>query len=71
MSDNASANLGGDVRDRRLAAGITQERLAQFANCSTSSVRLIERGWRPSSDLAARVDRALERAHANPKEVTT
>lgn len=49
----------GPLRGLRLAAGKSQERLARDADCSTSMVRLIERGYRPSDDMLARIAGAL------------
>ena len=48
MSDNASGGLGG-IRERRLAAGLSQERLARDADCSLAYVRLLEHGYRPDT----------------------
>ena len=61
---NANGNeQGGRLRRRRLSAGLSQERVARLADCSTSSVRLLEAGWTPRSQSAVevRVAAALER----------
>jgi len=47
MTDNATPG-GGSIRTRRLAAGMTQERLAREADCSTPDVRVVERGYVPA-----------------------
>jgi transcriptional regulator with XRE-family HTH domain len=47
------------VRVRRLAAGLSQERLARLAECSTSTVRLVEYGYRPSDEMLGRIATAL------------
>jgi transcriptional regulator with XRE-family HTH domain len=62
MNDNANApaDAGTDLKDARQAAGLSQERLAQLAGCSTSTVRLAERGWQPSPEMSARLAKALE-----------
>ena len=65
---NANGNAqGGQLRRRRLSAGLSQERVARLADCSTSSIRLLEAGWTPRSGSAveARVGAALERAAEN------
>jgi transcriptional regulator with XRE-family HTH domain len=68
MNGNANGDTGG-LRERRLAAGLTQQELAQRARCSISSVHLYEKGMRPSySDVLPRIEKALESA---PKEVNT
>jgi transcriptional regulator with XRE-family HTH domain len=53
--------VGGSsaVRTRRLAAGLSQERLARLADCSTSTVRLVEYGYRPSDEMLSRIAIAL------------
>jgi transcriptional regulator with XRE-family HTH domain len=50
------------LRELRQAAGISQEGLARLAGCSTSTVRLVERGWRPSLAMGTRLAIALEKA---------
>lgn len=47
------------LRDRRKAAGLSQERLAQLADCSTSTVRLIEKGWQASDEMLDRLQTVL------------
>ena len=47
------------IRSQRKAAGISQESLARLANCSTSTVRLVEKGWQPSDEMLDRLKRAL------------
>lgn len=51
-----------DLRDRRLAAGLSQEALARLADCSTGYVRLLESGYTPhSGSVAERVAAVLEK----------
>ena len=60
--DNAKSGGGGSspLRARRLEAGLSQERLARRAGCSTATVRLIEGGWRPSAAMLMRLSTALD-----------
>jgi transcriptional regulator with XRE-family HTH domain len=67
----AKTNGGGDLRTRRLAAGLTRQQLAERAGCSMSTVGLLEGGWTPRhSDVLARLDAVLastpERKGVNP-----
>jgi DNA-binding XRE family transcriptional regulator len=64
-----TANSNREVREQRLAAGLTEEQLARLAQCSTSSVKLIERGWQASPQLGERIHRALARALTKREEV--
>lgn len=41
-------NRPDDLRERRLAAGLSQAKLAQHADCSASYVQMIERGLTPA-----------------------
>ena len=71
LAANGSAATGEELRARRLAARLTQERLARLARCSTSTVRLVERGWVASPAMARRINRALIKAEgvvATPDE---
>lgn len=44
------------LRELRLAAGLSQEKLAHQAQCSSSSVKLLENGFRPkNSDVLRRI----------------
>lgn len=52
---------GSDVGHRRKALGVSRERVAAEAGCSLSSVALIERGYRPGSQMLERVMEALSR----------
>lgn len=53
--------LGQVVRSRRLAAGLSQEKLAEAADLHRNEVGLIERGAHsPSLDSLAAVARALD-----------
>jgi transcriptional regulator with XRE-family HTH domain len=58
----------GRIRERRLAAGLSQDRLARLARCSVSMVLSIERGYVPQrSAVLPRVERALD-AYLPPNE---
>ena len=58
---SAQAAPRTDVRARRLAAGVSQQDLAQRAGCSLSAVRLFESGYAPEhSATLARVERVLD-----------
>jgi transcriptional regulator with XRE-family HTH domain len=60
MSAKAIPETDG-IRQYRLAAGISQQKLAQLAGCSLSMVRLVESGYRPStSDVLDRIATVLE-----------
>jgi transcriptional regulator with XRE-family HTH domain len=55
--------IAGDVRSRRLAAGLSQLELAQRAGCADSTIRLFDRGYVPAHSKAlARVLAVLEGA---------
>jgi transcriptional regulator with XRE-family HTH domain len=56
--------VGGDeLRERRTTVGLSQERLAQLAECSTASVALFERGYRPGqSAVLSRIEAVLDAA---------
>jgi transcriptional regulator with XRE-family HTH domain len=41
-----------DIRTRRLAAGLSQEKLARAAECALNSVRLFEKGYAPDPSPA-------------------
>lgn len=47
------------LRKARLDAGLSQEALARRAQCSTTSVKLAEHGYRVSDEMAARIAAAL------------
>ena len=63
MTVNAPVNgtaVVGSLRERRLAAGVSQRRLAALAECSETMIRQLERGYAPSySDVLGRIARAL------------
>jgi predicted transcriptional regulator len=61
--------LAGDVRSRRLAAGLSQLDLVQRAGCSWSTIRLFDRGHTPAhSDTVARVLAILGAAETAPRD---
>jgi transcriptional regulator with XRE-family HTH domain len=47
-----------ELKARRLAAGVSQERVSRGAECSLGSVRLAEKGF-GSPEMLARIERAL------------
>jgi transcriptional regulator with XRE-family HTH domain len=72
MTSKRNGKRGDDLKSRRLAAGMSQQRLAQLADCSVSIVGLLERGLTPKhSDVLARIDAALTAARPARKEVNT
>jgi transcriptional regulator with XRE-family HTH domain len=59
MTSNGSDG-GGGIRERRRAAGLSQERLAREADCSTSYIQLLEGGFRPrSGEVLGRIAHVL------------
>jgi transcriptional regulator with XRE-family HTH domain len=57
--DNGNPS-GGVLRELRLQRGLSQEKLARRAHCSTSTVKLIEHGYRASNEMFERIARALD-----------
>jgi predicted transcriptional regulator len=56
---NGIGALGG-LRERRLNLGLSQEKLARAADCSTAMVKLLERGFTPThSAVLPRILKAL------------
>jgi predicted transcriptional regulator len=70
MNDITRTGCSG-LRERRLALGLTQQRLAQLAECSLSSVELLDRGLTPRyrSDVALRINAALTAIENERSEV--
>jgi transcriptional regulator with XRE-family HTH domain len=71
-AEEVKSETGGDLRARRLAAGLSQQRLAELAGCSISFLGLLERGMTPKrSDVLPRIEKALvtatERKGGEPK----
>ena len=61
MAGTISKQFGAAVRDRRMAAGLSQEKLAETAGLHPTYVSMVERGVRnPTLDVAARIAKALE-----------
>jgi uncharacterized protein len=53
---------GGELRRRRLAAGLSQSQLGQRAGISQSNIAAYEAGRRPmSADMSERIVRAMRR----------
>jgi DNA-binding transcriptional regulator YiaG len=61
MSVNGSAE-SRRIREMRRTAGLSQQRIAELADCSVSMVRLLESGWRPESHSAV-LDRIYSILH--------
>lgn len=62
MSGNGSAP---GLRNRRLAANLTQQALAHEAQCSIAMLKLLERGFEPErSQVLPRIIGALARIEA-------
>lgn len=60
MANSLSQAFGVVLRERRLAAGISQEELAQTADLHPTYVSMLERGIRnPTLDVAERIANAL------------
>jgi transcriptional regulator with XRE-family HTH domain len=58
---NISEDFGIAVRERRIAAGLSQEKLAEAAGLHPTYVSMVERGIRnPTLDVAARIAKALK-----------
>lgn len=73
MSINATAGTSA-IRDRRRARGISQQRLAELADCSLSMVRVLEAGYEPeTSRVLERISAVLhdEAPAGNGRQVTT
>jgi transcriptional regulator with XRE-family HTH domain len=71
MSTNASPAVGG-LREQRKAARLSQQRLAEIAGCSISSVRLLENGYQPArGDVLNRVLAALAQSHDMKRPAAT
>jgi transcriptional regulator with XRE-family HTH domain len=61
VANSLSQAFGVLLRERRLAAGISQEELAQAADLHPTYVSMLERGIRnPTLDVAERVANALK-----------
>jgi predicted transcriptional regulator len=60
-----------NVRARRDAIGLSAEKLARLADVGTDSVRRCERGYRPSTRVASRIETALSAAEAAAAEEET
>lgn len=60
----SNRNQASGVREQRLAAGLTQEKLARAADCSLAYVQTIEGGYAPdpaASPVFRRIAQVLER----------
>jgi transcriptional regulator with XRE-family HTH domain len=56
-----SKHFGRAVRNRRVAAGLSQEALAERAGLHPTYVSMVERGIRnPTLDVSARIAKALK-----------
>lgn len=52
--------MNPSLKERRLATGLSQQRLAELAGCSIATVRLVENGWQASAEMLTRIVTALE-----------
>jgi transcriptional regulator with XRE-family HTH domain len=65
METNVNPDTAGGLRERRLATGLTQQQLANLADCSLTHLQLLERGYSPTrSEVRARVLAALRQYEA-------
>ena len=56
-----SKHFGSAIRQRRLAAGLSQEKLAEKSGLHPTYISMVERGVRnPTLDVAARIAKALK-----------
>lgn len=63
METDTNPDTANGLRKRRLAAGLTQQQLANLADCSLTHLQLLERGYTPTrSEVRSRV-LALLREH--------
>jgi transcriptional regulator with XRE-family HTH domain len=62
LTPQTLAPVGDDLRVQRITAGLSQKALAELAECSVSTVRLVEGGWRPSDKMLERLRRGLNAA---------
>lgn len=70
MHSNTNIGDADRLRERRLAAGLSQMKLASLAEVDVNTVRLLERGYRPAKSRAReRVLRVL--ALLGDEEATT
>jgi len=71
IATDSEAGSGGleELRAARQAVGISQERLARRVDCSLSTIRLVENGWRPSPAMAERIREALAVAQSEKDAV--
>lgn len=52
--------MSNDLRTRRKACGLTQQRLAELAPCSIQMVQALESGYRPGESVVmGRIERVL------------
>jgi transcriptional regulator with XRE-family HTH domain len=59
-SVNATDRRGG-LHERRKAAGLSQQRLAELAGCSLTFVRVLEAGYAPvTSNVLPRIEAVLD-----------
>jgi transcriptional regulator with XRE-family HTH domain len=62
VNANDTAPTGQSLRERRRAAGLSQQGLAELAHCSMDMVRRLEAGYRPTrrSAVLPRILRVLD-----------
>jgi transcriptional regulator with XRE-family HTH domain len=70
VNANDTEPTGRSLRERRRAAGLSQQRLAELAHCSMDMVRRLEAGYRPTrtSAVLPRILRVLDESPPNERE---
>ena len=58
ITANATGEVGG-LREQRRALGLSQEKVAQLADCSVSTVRLYENGLNATGPALGRIVHVL------------
>src|SRR5215831_2143457 len=72
MLTQTSASFGGLLRRHRLAAGLTQEQLAERAGLSVYGIQKLERGTtHPYRDTVERLSAALQLGALDAEELRT
>lgn len=61
MALKVTAAQDVDLRQRRVQAGLSQQRVAELADCSIASIRLFEQGYSPKhSEVLERLRKVLD-----------
>jgi transcriptional regulator with XRE-family HTH domain len=68
VKTNVDPDTAGGLRERRLAAGLTQQQLANLSERSLTHLQLLERGYGPTrSEVRTRVLAALREHEATSR----